>query len=141
MKTVNKVILIGNVTKDAFIKNIGPDRKVALFTVATNRTYKNARGEAMSEAEYTNCSAWGPLADHCQKFLTKSKLVYIEGYLKTHAVEREDGQKIFKTEVVVLNLIFLSRREDEMDGGNGGSERGSAPVAPGDDFADIDMHF
>ena len=135
MKTVNKVILIGNVTKDAFIKNIGPDRKVALFTVATNRTFKNARGEAVSEAEYTNCSAWGPLADHCQKFLTKSKLVYIEGYLKTHSVEREDGQKIFKTEVVVTNLIFLSRKEDGEEGGVPSTDR--APVM-GDTFADID---
>lgn len=112
MRTINKVIIIGNVTKDPFVKTTNGEKKVATFTVATNRYYKNTSGESVSEAEYTNCVAWGPLADRAEKALTKGKLVYIEGRLKTRVFEKEDGTKLHKTEVVVSQLIFLSKRED-----------------------------
>ena len=83
MRTINKVILIGNVTKDPFCShNKVVIKKVATFTVATNRYYKNTAGESVSEAEYTNCVAWGPLAERAEKSLVKGKLVYIEGRLK-----------------------------------------------------------
>jgi single-strand DNA-binding protein len=112
MRTINKVILIGNVTKDPFIKTTALDKKIATFTVATNRYYKGPTGEALSEAEYTNCVVWWPLADRAEQFLVKGKLVYIEGRLKTRIIDREDGTKLYKTEVVVGQLIFLSKRED-----------------------------
>ncbi|EFK96370.1 single-strand binding protein [sediment metagenome] len=78
MRTVNKVILIGNVTKDPLVKNTENGKKVALFNIATNRYFKTTEGENKSEAEFHNCVAWGALADRCEKFLTKGKLVYIE---------------------------------------------------------------
>lgn len=112
MRTVNKVILIGNVTKDPYIKSTVGDKKIALFTVATNRYYRDAAGVNQSEAEYTNCVAWGPLAERSEQFLLKGKLVYIEGRLKTRVIDKEDGTKLHKTEVVVSNLIFLNKRED-----------------------------
>jgi single-strand DNA-binding protein len=112
MRTINKVILIGNITKDPFVKTTTGDKKVATFTVATNRYYKGSNGEPLSEAEYTNCVCWGPLAERAEQFLTKGKLVYIEGHLKTRVLDKEDGSKIYKTEVVVGQLIFLSKRED-----------------------------
>jgi len=112
MRTVNKVILIGNVTKDPYMKTTAGDKKIALFTVATNRYYRDAAGVTQNEAEYTNCIAWGVLAERSEQFLTKGKLVYIEGHLKTRVIDKEDGTKLHKTEVVVGNLIFLSKRED-----------------------------
>ena len=112
MRTINKVILIGNVTKDPFVRTTGGDKKVATFTVATNRYYKNTAGESVSEAEYTNCVAWGPLAERTEKSLVKGKLVYIEGRLKTRVFDKEDGTKLHKTEVVISQLIFLSKKED-----------------------------
>jgi single-strand DNA-binding protein len=112
MRTINKVILIGNITKDPYVKTTAGDKKVATFTVATNRYYKWPTGEQLSEAEYTNCVTWGPLADRAEQFLTKGKLVYIEWRLKTRIIDREDGTKLHKTEVVVGQLIFLSKRED-----------------------------
>ena len=112
MRTSNKVILIGNVTKDPFVRTTGGDKKVATFTVATNRYYKNTAGESVSEAEYTNCVAWGPLAERAEKSLVKGKLVYIEGRLKTRVFDKEDGTKLHKTEVVISQLIFLSKKED-----------------------------
>lgn len=112
MRTINKVILIGNVTKDPFVRTTGGNKKVATFTVATNRYYKNTAGESVSEAEYTNCVAWGPLAERAEKSLVKGKLVYIEGRLKTRVFDKEDGTKLHKTEVVISQLIFLSKKED-----------------------------
>ncbi len=71
MRTINKVILIGNITKDPFIKTTTADKKIATFTVATNRYYKGPNGEALSDAEYTNCVAWRPLAERSEQSLTK----------------------------------------------------------------------
>lgn len=118
MRTVNKVILIGNITKDPYVKTTVGGKKVAMFTVATNRYFKSATGEPQNEAEYTNCITWGNLADRCEQFLVKGKLVYIEGHLKTRALDRDDGTKNFKTEVVVSNLIFLSKKEEFSEGGD-----------------------
>lgn len=112
MRTINKVILIGNVTKDPFVRTTGGDKKVATFTIATNRYYKNTAGESVSEAEYTNCVAWGPLAERAEQSLVKGKLVYVEGRLKTRIFEKEDGTKLHKTEVVISQLIFLSKKTD-----------------------------
>lgn len=112
MRTVNKVILIGNVTRDPSIKEIDGGKKVALFTIATNRYYKTNEWENKSESEFHNCVAWGNLADRIEQFLLKWKLVYAEGRLKTRVIEKEDGLKTYKTEVVVSNLIFLNKRSD-----------------------------
>lgn len=133
MRTINKVILIGNITKDPFIKTTTADKKIATFTVATNRYYKGATGESLSDAEYTNCVAWGPLAERSEQFLTKGKLVYVEGHLKTRIIDREDGTKLYKTEVVVDQLIFLSKREDFPEIENDVSE-----IPSFDDFSDLD---
>mgnify|MGYP003959232727 CR=1 FL=1 len=112
MRTVNKVILIGNITRDPAIKTTENGKKVALFTIATNRYYKTAEGEQKSESEFTNCVAWGNLAERCEQFLTKWKLVYAEGRLKTRVIEKEDGTKLYKTEIVVSNIIFLNKKSD-----------------------------
>ncbi len=112
MRTVNKVIIIWNITRDPVIKTTENGKKVALFNVATNRYFKNAEGENKSEAEFHNCVAWGNLAERIEKYLTKWKLVYLEWRLKTRVIEKEDGEKFYKTEIVVSNLIFLNKRGD-----------------------------
>ena len=112
MRTVNKVILIWNVTKDPYIKTTESGKKVALFTIATNRYFKNAKDEMKNEAEFTSCVAWWALADRCEQSLTKGKLVYVEGRLKTKITEKEDQTRSYKTEVVISNLIFLNKKSD-----------------------------
>jgi len=112
MRTVNKVILIGNVTRDPMIKTTESGKKVALYTIATNRYYKNAEGENKSESEFHNCVSWGALAERLEKYLTKGKLVYVEGRLKTRVIEKDNGEKMYKTEVVVSNIIFLNKKSD-----------------------------
>ena len=135
MRTINKVILIGNITKDPYIKTTTTDKKIATFTVATNRYYKSPTGESLSDAEYTNCVAWGPLAERSEQFLTKGKLVYVEWHLKTRIIDREDGTKLYKTEVVVDQLIFLSKREDFAS-----TESDISDIAGFDDFSDLDTN-
>ena len=81
-----------------------------MFTVATNRYYKTADGQNKSEAEFHNCVAWGTLAERAQQFLTKGKLVYIEGRMKTRVIDKDDGEKLYKTETVAWNMIFLNKR-------------------------------
>jgi len=112
MRTVNKVILIGNVTRNPIIKNTENGKKISLFTIATNRYYKTADGENKSESEFHNCVAWGNLAERIEKFLIKWKLVYAEGRLRNRVLEKEDGSKSYKTEIVISNLIFLNKRSD-----------------------------
>ena len=115
MRTVNKVILIGNVTRDPMVKSTEGGKKLAMFTLATNRYYKTSDGENRSEAEFHNCVAWGNLAEKAEQFLTKGKLIYIEGRLKTRVIEKENGEKNYKTEVVVGNVIFLNKKWDFED--------------------------
>ena len=112
MRTINKVILIGNITRDPVIKTTESNKKVALFTIATTRHYKTAEGEQKSESEFHNRVAWWSLAERCEKFLKKWKLVYTEGRLKTRAIEKEDWTKTYKTEIVMSNLIFLNKKSD-----------------------------
>lgn len=112
MRTVNKVILIWNVTRDPSIKTTEGGKKIGLFTIATNRYYKTADWENKSESEFHNCVAWGNLADRVEQFLIKWKLVYAEGRLRTRVIEKENDEKSYKTEVVISNLIFLNKRSD-----------------------------
>lgn len=112
MRTVNKVILIGNVTRDPMVKTTEGGKKVALFTIATNRYYKTADWENKSESEFHNCVAWGSLSERIEQFLVKWKLVYAEGRLKTRVMDKEDWTKSYKTEVVISNIIFLNKRSD-----------------------------
>lgn len=112
MKTVNKVILIWNVTRDPSIKVTEGWKKIALFTIATNRYYKTVEWEQKSESEFTNCVAWWNLADRSEQFLVKWKLVYAEGRLKTRLIEKENWEKLYKTEVIISNLIFLNKKSD-----------------------------
>ena len=116
MRTVNKVIFIGNITRDPMIKTTENGKKVALYTIATNRYYKTVTWENKSESEFHNCVSWGALAERCEKYLVKWKLVYAEGRLKTRVIEKDDGSKIYKTEVVVVNIIFLNKRGEFADG-------------------------
>ncbi len=112
MRTVNKVILIGNITRDPLVKNTENNKKIALFSIATNRYYKTGEGENKSEAEFHNCVAWWSLAERAEKSLTKWKLVYIEWRLRTRVIDKEDWTKTYKTEIVISNLIFLNKKSD-----------------------------
>ena len=116
MRSVNKVVLIGNLTRDPDFKQTAGGQSIVTFGLATNREWVTQTGEKKSLAEYHNIAVWGALADICQKFLKKGKLVYVEGYLKTRSWDSPAGVKIFRTEIVATDMIMLDRRpKDEGD--------------------------
>lgn len=123
MKSVNKVILLGNVTRDPELKAIPSGQSVCTFGLATNRVWKDAQGEKQSLAEYHNLVTWGALAEFSAKTVKKGVPLYVEGYLKTRSWESpETKAKIFKTEIVVENLVLLSAKEADHGPLSGASE-------------------
>jgi len=111
MKSVNKVILLGNVTRDPELKATSTGQSVATFGLATNRVWKDHAGEKQSLAEYHNLVAWGGLAEFCATSVRKGKPLYVEGYLKTRSWDGPEGSKIFRTEIVIENLVLLGPRD------------------------------
>ena len=112
MRSVNKVILIGNLTRDPEIRQTTTGQNIATFGLATNRQWTTSGGEKKASAEFHECVAWAKLAEICEKYLHKGKLVYVEGYLKTRSWDTEEGVRKFKTEIVVEDMIMLDKRSD-----------------------------
>jgi single-strand DNA-binding protein len=116
MRSINKVILIGNVTRDPEMRQTPNGQNVATFGLATNREWVTRDKNRHNLAEFHNLVAWANLADIVSKFVRKGKLLYIEGYLKTRNWDSPEGGKRFKTEVVVQDLVMLDKRaKDETD--------------------------
>jgi single-strand DNA-binding protein len=109
MVSLNKVMLIGNVGKDPEMRFTPSGSPVTSFSVATNRTYSTSEGEKKQETEWFSVVTWSKLAELCNQFLTKGKLVYVEGRLQTRTWDSPDGQKHSRTEVVANQVLFLDR--------------------------------
>jgi len=118
MKSVNSVTLLGNVTRDPEMKQTSGGQSVCTFGLATNRVWRDPKGEKQSLAEFHNIVAWGGLADFCGQYVKKGKPLYLEGYLKTRSWEGQEGTKIFRTEIVAENVILLGPREEAENGLN-----------------------
>jgi len=110
MRSVNKVILIGNLTRDPELRQTPNGQTVVTFGLATNREWVTRDGRRQSLSEFHDVVAWANLAEVCQKYLKKGKLVYVEGYLKTRSWDTPEGIKRFKTEIVVQDMIMLDKR-------------------------------
>lgn len=110
-RSLNKVQLIGNMAVDPTIKYTPSGAMVCTFVVATNRRYTKADGSIAEEAEFSPIAVWGKLAEICQKILAKGMLVFIEGRLRTHSWEGQDGTKRYRTEVRALDVILLNSKD------------------------------
>ncbi len=129
MKSVNTVTLLGNVTRDAELKQTQTGQSVCTFGLATNRVWKDKSGEKQSLAEFHNIVVWGNLADICGSYVKKGKPLYAEGYLKTRTWEDDKKQKHYKTEIVAQNVVLLgSRPESEADDASAGSAPEDMPA-------------
>jgi len=116
MRSINKVILIGNLTRDPELRQTPNGQNVVTFGLATNREWVTRDGRKQSLTEYHDLVAWANLAEICAKYLKKGKLVYIEGYLKTRSWDTPEGIRKFKTEIVVQDMIMLDKRTAEEGG-------------------------
>jgi single-strand DNA-binding protein len=102
---LNKVFLLGNVTRDVEIKVLPKGDKLASFSLATNRFYTDNTGEKKQETEFHNIVVFGKLADICERYIKKGSQVMVEGRIKTRNWET-DGIKKYKTEVIAENIQF-----------------------------------
>lgn len=123
--SLNRVQLIGNLTRDPEIKQIPGGTTVATFGVATNFNWTDQSGAKQSRAEFHNVVAWRKLAEICGQFLRKGSKVFVEGRLQTRDWEAEDGTKRYRTEIVADNMIMLDRKGD-FEGGSDASRSGSS---------------
>lgn len=105
----NKVQLIGNLGNDPEIINLESGKRLAKFTIATNETYKNNKGEKVTDTQWHNVIAWGKTAEIIEKYLTKGKEVAVEGKLTSRSYETKEGEKRYITEVVCNELLMLGK--------------------------------
>jgi single-strand DNA-binding protein len=107
MKSVNKVILLGNLTRDPELRHTENKKPVCSFGLATNRNWVSYTGEKHEETEFHRLVAWDKLAEMCHQFLRKGRKVYVEGRLQTRSYKDKDGAEKSVTEIVVLEMVML----------------------------------
>lgn len=105
----NRVQLIGHVGQDPEIKNLDGGKKVANFTIATNDSYKNEKGEKVEQTEWHKVVAWGKTAEIIEKYVVKGKEIAIEGKLTHKSYEDKNGEKRYITEVLANDVLLLGK--------------------------------
>jgi single-strand DNA-binding protein len=125
-KSVNKVILLGNVGKEPEFKMLPSGQGVANFSIATAERYKDKGGEWQERTEWHNLVAYARLAEIIRDYVKKGSKLYVEGRLTTRSWDdKESGKKVYRTEIVVAELSLLSGR-GEGEGGGGNYSRSSS---------------
>jgi single-strand DNA-binding protein len=130
---LNRIELIGRLTKDPELRYISSGHPMAQFTIAVNRDFKNAAGER--EADFVRCVTWRKLAEQVGQYCSRGRLVAVEGRLQTRHYEAPDGSHRTLTEVVGDRVWFLDSRRADADGAAAqaeGESRESAPELIGD---------
>ena len=122
--SVNKVILIGRLGKDPEMKYTPSGVTVAKFSLATDESYKDRAGEQQKRTEWHNIVAWSKLAEICGEYLTKGKLIYIEGRIQSRQWEDQSGNKRTSYEIIARDMKMLGSKAD--------SERAASASASGD---------
>ncbi|HTB22619.1 MAG TPA: single-stranded DNA-binding protein [bacterium] len=136
MASLNRVFVVGNLTKDPELRFIPTGQAVANMRLATNRKYKSLSGEWKDEVTYVGVEAWGKPAEACAEYLKKGSPVMVEGRLKLKEWTAQDGQKRSLLEVVAERVQFLTggpRQEASLGGEDAGGHESDGPLPPGDD--------
>ena len=137
---LNRVILIGRLTKDPELKYTPAGMAVASFTLAVDRFRTNAQGER--ETDFIPIVVWQKQAENCANYLGKGSLAAVDGRLQVHSYDGKDGVRRWMTEVIAENVRFLDRR-GENKAADGGAMGGPVMGSPGGDigFTDEDVPF
>lgn len=123
MSSVNKVILVGRLGRDPDVRSTATGKKVVNFTLATDEIWTDAGGQRQQRTEWHRIVVWGKQTDACESYLSKGRLVYVEGRLQTREWQDKDGNKRTSVEVVAQNVRFLGGR---------GEGAGAGPRTGGD---------
>jgi single-strand DNA-binding protein len=107
MRSVNKVILLGNLTRNPELKQTEGKKPVCTFGLATNRSWTTETGEKREEPEFHRIITWDKWAEVCNRYLAKGRKVYLEGRLQSHSYTGQDGIEKTGVEVVLEDLVFV----------------------------------
>lgn len=135
---INRVVLVGRLTKDPELRYTPSGVAVATFTLAVNRAYTNQQGDR--EADFINCVIWRRPAENVANFLKKGSLAGVEGRIQTRNYEGQDGKRVYVTEIQADSVQFLEPKSS--GGGNGGGNSqsyGSPP--PQQDYGQPNQDF
>ncbi len=130
-RSVNKVVLIGNLGKDPELRYAPSGAAVVNFSLATSEQWKDQEGNPQEKTSWHNIVMWGKLAEIAAEYLKKGNKVYVEGRIQYRDYEGKDGNKRYVTEIVANDLVMLGSRQErgESAGGSLGREE-AAPGAP-----------
>lgn len=115
-RSLNKVMLIGNLTRDPELRYTPTGAAVCTVGIATNRYWTTESGEKKEETEFHRAVAWNKLAELCSQLLTKGRKIYIEGRLKTNSWQAQDGAQRSTTEIIIEDMILLDSKRPGEEG-------------------------
>lgn len=129
-RSLNQVFLMGNLTRDPELRQTPTGQNVTSFSLALNRSYKDASGEWQEATDYIDVVCWGPLAERVAQYLSKGRRCLVQGRLQSRSWE-QDGQKRSKVEVLASDVTFLDSRGGGDDSGSfGGASSAPAEAKP-----------
>src|SRR4051812_37531132 len=138
MGSVNKVILVGNLGRDAELRYTPGGAAVATLNLATTEAWNDKGGQRQEKTEWHRIVLWGKQAESLQEYLTKGKQLYVEGRLQTRQWDDKDGNKKYTTEIKADRITLLGGVGGNRDGAHGERAAGDAPLEP---ITDDDVPF
>ncbi|WP_316572294.1 single-stranded DNA-binding protein [Neobacillus sp. YIM B06451] len=135
---MNRVVLVGRLTKDPELRYTPSGVPMATFTLAVNRTFSNQQGER--EADFINCVVWRKPAENVANYLKKGSLAGVDGRIQTRNYEGQDGKRVYVTEVVAESVQFLEPRNSGNRNDNNNDYYGSAPREQGNPFGNSNQN-
>ena len=128
-RSVNKVILLGNLGKDAELSYLPSGQAVSKFTLATSRRFKDRTDEWQEQTEWHNIVMWAKMAENLTQYLTKGRQVYVEGRIQSRTWEGRDGSKHHSTDIVANDVVLVSGRGGEESSGQRAQQGQARPAA------------
>lgn len=107
---INRVVLVGRITKDPVLRKTPNGTSVVSFTLAVNR---NIKKEGQPDADFINCQAWGKTAEAMEKYTRKGSLIGVDGHIQTRNYDDKDGKRVYVTEVVADSVQFLESKKSD----------------------------
>jgi len=133
MASYNRVIMMGNLTRDPELKQLNSGQSVCRLGLASNRQFKNKTGAMVQEVCFIDIDVWGPQADSCRQYLTKGRAVLVEGRLKLDSWQEDDGTKRSKHSIVADRVTFLPTAVAQADDSASEQSEEFAPATKSED--------
>lgn len=130
MASINRVVLVGNLTRDPELRQTPGGKSVCTLGLAVNDRYKNEAGEWTEKPNFFDVVVWGAQAESCERYLSKGRPVAVDGRLSYRAWEAQDGSKRSKVEVVASTVQFLGSRDGAAAPVGAGAVAGSSNLTP-----------